>query len=490
MDNFYKSVVKLYGEGDLADAGYLDCDYWPSTEIRADVTPFHKVMDNLRRTGGTGRKKAIVFTTGGFSPVHTGHVEILEIARRAVEAHGYDVVGGFLSPSHDAYVDIKDEGRAKCHAGTRVIECAKFVADGDWIAVDPWESRYLKRDVNFTTVYERLAVAASWYWNEGISVFYVFGADNAGFAKAFAENGYAVCVNRPGYNHRYLQAKGDTNLFNGRVLFADEPTSDVSSTEIRNRTIPMGHTYKDDGFTLFLRYDHVAVADGAKRARYLEFSDDLLKVFNKLLPFRVRKVNAKKQIEIAADTTLRNMNVISMDPLWRAEHNLAISRVFAPSDAQIAPIGYVNRPGSPSLSTQVAAIPDGEYVLVDDDICTGGSVRFAQSLLPDSVKITKAYSLLHLTQDVGRNYDVVDVRDFVFDAPNGGLVVGFGTKITRVPYVSPIVSLASRASVPPELEHELSLRIINLNEFYDIFDGQTMENVGRLKRLLEENKGR
>jgi len=52
-------------------------------------------------------KMCVLITTGGMNPCHKGHVCMMQLAKDAVEAHGYTCIGGVLSPSHDKYVEPK-----------------------------------------------------------------------------------------------------------------------------------------------------------------------------------------------------------------------------------------------------------------------------------------------------------------------------------------------------------------------------------------------
>ena len=50
----------------------------------------------------------MLLSTGALNPVHLGHVAMFDRARDALESqHGFEVVGGFLSPSHDTYLSGK-----------------------------------------------------------------------------------------------------------------------------------------------------------------------------------------------------------------------------------------------------------------------------------------------------------------------------------------------------------------------------------------------
>ena len=47
-------------------------------------------------------KNIILVTTGGFSPIHEGHLHTLNIAKKELEKKGYHIAGGYLSPSHES----------------------------------------------------------------------------------------------------------------------------------------------------------------------------------------------------------------------------------------------------------------------------------------------------------------------------------------------------------------------------------------------------
>lgn len=452
MDKYYQSVVDNYGAEEIWDAGYLDVGNYqePHDDVHYTTTPIHKIRQNLQYETG---RNAVLLSTGSYAPVHAGHIEIMEKAKRELERRGWNVVGGYLSPSHDAYVGIKNDGSAAMHVGERVRRCGGITADSDWLMVDPWEGRFIRRDVNFTTVYDRLSAYLAKNLPEPVTVWYVFGGDNAGFTKAFASHGHCVCVNRPGAEHTYLQARSDISLVgNPRVLFVDDPTSTVSSTQIRNNHVETLYANEPERMTLFVRGDL-----GRDEA---QFTPKLVWLLREILPFKVVMIGSDQQLDLSFPRPL-----ISLDTLYEGDETLQISRLFEVADQQVAPTTWVNRPGSPSLAAQIRAIGPGEYDFVDDDICTGGTIRFARSILPDTFTVKHAHSLLHAVWgNVPAGYDVVDTRDFQLGAKDGGLVVrDLDGTIRRVPYLLPWVSLTNRASVPPELELELTKKIFELN---------------------------
>jgi hypothetical protein len=116
-DPYYAAVVRRFGAEHLVAAGFFDdgaplgTDMTIEQDPRLLVTPLGKVQKGLshhraRGTLGDG-PPLVLIASGAFCPVHDGHLEMMEAARREVERRGRIVVGGFLAPDHDGYVGTK-----------------------------------------------------------------------------------------------------------------------------------------------------------------------------------------------------------------------------------------------------------------------------------------------------------------------------------------------------------------------------------------------
>ena len=46
------------------------------------------------------KENVVLVSTGCYNPVHSGHIGALELARTKLEDSGYNVIGGYLSPTH------------------------------------------------------------------------------------------------------------------------------------------------------------------------------------------------------------------------------------------------------------------------------------------------------------------------------------------------------------------------------------------------------
>ncbi len=136
--------------------------------------------------------------------------------------------------AHDSYVTAKGDGAEKYPAPVRMAILEKALKVSDWLETDPWMAN-APGDVNFTDVFSRLENYLRTHLpsDPPIEVAYVFGADNARFARAFLAKGMGVCVSRPGFGDKVKDIKNDAALMrSGRIFFAGA-NADISSRKIR-----------------------------------------------------------------------------------------------------------------------------------------------------------------------------------------------------------------------------------------------------------------
>eukprot|EP00811_Abedinium_folium_P033655 NODE_6602_length_1656_cov_6.485939.p1 GENE.NODE_6602_length_1656_cov_6.485939~~NODE_6602_length_1656_cov_6.485939.p1 ORF type:complete len:439 (+),score=129.48 NODE_6602_length_1656_cov_6.485939:84-1319(+) len=111
----------------------------------ADALPWPvvKFKNNLFEASHAARPPkgyAVVLTTGGMNPLHRGHVQLLHQARWRLEAEGYGIVGMWLSPSHDTYLQRKAQALRtiglsapfRLELARRAVMSDQFVAIGNW----------------------------------------------------------------------------------------------------------------------------------------------------------------------------------------------------------------------------------------------------------------------------------------------------------------------------------------------------------------------
>jgi nicotinic acid mononucleotide adenylyltransferase len=170
----------------------------------------------------------VLLTTGALNPVHLGHVAMFDRARDALESeHGFDVVGGFLSPSHDAYLSGKHRDSAFFPASQRLAMCTAATTDHPLLAVASWESSVSGSWPDFPVVTTTLEdVLAERFPDEDIVVIYLCGQDHFSHAEASRLPAIAV-VSRAGKSERTDAAR---NIYAVRT---DGPLSQLSATKVR-----------------------------------------------------------------------------------------------------------------------------------------------------------------------------------------------------------------------------------------------------------------
>lgn len=161
-------------------------------------------------------------------------------------------------------------------------------------------------------------------------------------------------------------------------------------------------------------------------------------------------VSASQQLAIVQE----HMPVaINLDPFSRVSghHPLDVCRVFSTHKDTL--VGFSSRPGTPPLEEQLKALPAGNFVLMDDDICSGSTIAFVTQELarvrPD-ISICGTWSLAHSwLESIGENknslYDIIDSHDFIDASTTSGLVVSDGHTLKRLMYHHLAVDLSKRA---------------------------------------------
>ncbi len=178
------------------------------------------------------------------------------------------------------------------------------------------------------------------------------------------------------------------------------------------------------------------------------------------------KVTSVKHQRPLIEKTLANKTILSLDPCYKAEFNLGISRYFRFGLPEIK-LGYVARPESDTLEKQMSMLPKQPYCLVDDDSHSGKTIQYIKQLLTEERIIAELYVSTQCT-DQKDVEDIGDLRDFIVGAYQGGLVVLLpNQKIARVPYIYPYVLPSQRYQCPPENNLNFSHKVWELNkEFF------------------------
>lgn len=441
-DYFYSDLYLKYGLDWIKTAGFFFDSYKEDWNLEDHVKIQCTPINFMRESYSVARKPIVLVSTGSFCPVHDGHIEAMEAAKRVLTERGWDVIGGLLCPDHDEYVSSKvKKGSIPIHIRLELIE--RKVRDRKWLAADPWGGIFVECDVNFTDVIRRTELYLKKYLGENVEVAFVCGGDCANFAMTFDQKGICVIVSRPGYavkaNH-YYQRYSESNR-----IFLAEANNGLSSTEVRKT-----FDYSSEIDSVIVRTDQSGVESAI-------LISELTNRFDKI------RVNAVREQRLQFMKAMNGSNVISLDPLIHLGHKFEISRLYDCFGMKM--LGYTNRPGSPSLEDQLKIIPDGEYVLYDDDTATGGTLNFAKEMLENSGKKIIGYYTLSRALPTE---EIIDIRDFVKGKEQSGLVVkGADGQIKRLPYLDPHINLYSRSSIIDPVEFSKNVMKINRKFGYD-----------------------
>ncbi len=475
-DKYYSEVYREYKDEDLLiKAGFVpdpftleEIDYY---NIDLLTTPFDKLKGNVNDL----KNPIVLLSTGGFYPIHDGHIKMMEEAKKVLSEDSYDVIGGYLSLSHDDYISTKPYYISDQYE--RINEGREYLKNSDWLMIDPWESIYVRTPINFTDVIERLQKYLQKYIDERIKIAYIFGGDNVEFMYCFKKNGIAVCINRDGYNELFIKTM---KIKNDNMYFIDNLNSSslLSSRYIREKHSKKIISYKDVGNYLIrneslLPLSNLIREDNKELLQQLQ--EEFLNKFMRLLSncfdnkIFIKVINMEFQLKDAYDY-LQKQNTINLDSYFRGTYNLEVSRLFNVSSYQDKYIKLIGRLGHETIEEQVKKIKNGSYVLVDDDSVTGRTLNSIKEKLPTDVVISETYLLANSINE--KVFDVVDLRDFIIGTTNSGLVVKLPNGIyTRAPYVMPYVNLTTRASIPPSRERDFSIAVWQMNkEFYQKYD--------------------
>lgn len=446
-DRRYKALYdKTKSLDDLKAAGFFDdglsfLDY----KLSFLTTPTHKLSK---------KKGVVLLSTGSFSPLHRGHVQMMELAKKAVEDQGKEVIGGYLSPSHDSYVQSKGPGHEEI--SLRIHRMHTDLHDHPWLMVDPWEGRYTSGAINFTDVIDRtrLYLEARGFDAE---VVYVFGSDNQSFSLAFTPDETCVCVQR--------KSQEKTINFKGNHLWVNqEELAHESSSKIRDQ----GLTPLSPGSSLvyLIRDDRDYIKEGDETL-FRGLEEALRNALDTSVKVEIHRLDLLTQQKLLNKIS---GDFINLDTCSSGGVKLEVCRNFALADGQVKSKELVARPSYVSLDEQLAKIPAGTYSLVDDDIASGTTMNLIKQKLQGS-QILKTYSLSEmfwlndekLKYRPYAFYDIIDFRDFLVGSKQGGLVV---EHFFRVPYMMPYASNTFRSKILPEREKDFSLALWQLNLEY------------------------
>lgn len=450
---FYNELAKEHGEQKAYETGYFDPSHhkinWKK-HVNLPCTP----VNFLAKPKYDNTKLAIIISTGAHCPLHDGHIEMMISAKINLQSEGYQVVGGYLSPGHDEYIKYKN-GDNWMSIGQRMDWANKMIKDHQWLSIDPWEGVFAPGAVNFTSVVYRLQQYLKKFYDhyDRTKIFFVCGKDNARFLEPFLNTEIGtVVVNRPNYKwDQYADLKSDN------VIFATNLYNENSSTRVRETDEYKAFRIKNKK-QLFLRMNYNFVEKQIQVLAKKEFSQ----VWT--LDIEEQKGNFFRQI-------IQDKIVINLDSEIIVDHEnvkpLEISRFY--DNFGQKNLKHINRIGSKSVKDQIVNLIKDKYIkecyLFDDDICSGGTMDFAEWQLNNYG--IKVLGRLSFASGQSSDKEVLDTKDFLIGYLNGGLTTKIKKEYVRVPYVYPFICPTVRASVTNPLSFSIEVWKINMDFWKD-----------------------
>ena len=207
--------------------------------------------DKLEWPTGGAAQVAVLVTTGALNPVHRGHAAMLHCAAARLPEAGFFVAGGYLSPSHDAYVQPKASSLRTIGltAPFRLALAAAATASDALVSVGAWEARQPGRWPDFPQVCAALrtevAGGSGGAPPRSVRVFYVCGSDHAnkcGLWRGMGETGVVVVPRAAAASHPPGQTRPErpeANVFVARAAEGD--AASFTSTRVREAVARRDH---------------------------------------------------------------------------------------------------------------------------------------------------------------------------------------------------------------------------------------------------------
>jgi nicotinic acid mononucleotide adenylyltransferase len=458
MDKYYQSIKDECSYVELLEAGYIKENY-VSRHRFSPVTPLPDVEKFSKN-----KKNVVLLSTGSFAPIHDGHIEKLEVSKKHLENLGMNVVAGYLSPSHDDYVlgKVQDE-RYNIFERINFIHQKIDECESDWLFLSPWEALWNGEPKNITTVMDYLKEYICYHVKDcpEFEIYYVYGSDNHTFGRTFKYHGKGICVERFGYP-----------LFEYRnvINISKNKYAEINSTAIRKKVIDKNGGAKNGVYLLrddFKRSLPISVLDKISQKEsddFIKGITDIIKKHN-IVSKDVRLMNEEKEASLIKDIDLSDY--ISLD-VYHGDNKARISRLFQMSSGQVSPVSLIC---NKSFNNNGGA----ECCIFDDDSVSGKTLSFFEKQF--NVTIIKKVLLSEMYKEaegIESIVDVADIRDFLFGAQEGGLLVSFGSECTNMgaktkktmkcPYIFPFINPVTRLNIETSKVIKSSFDILLLNE--------------------------
>ncbi|OAG07505.1 uncharacterized protein CC84DRAFT_665196 [Paraphaeosphaeria sporulosa] len=499
--------------------------------------PIDKIEKRLAQVPDDTDGLAVLVTTGAFCPIHKGHVQLLETAKRELESRGITVLGGYICPDHDQYVSSKIIS-GSLSAAQRLELCELAVEESEWLMVDRWAAIYASGSVGFTTIVDHVDKMIKQHvrTTKPIHIVYTFGGDNAMFACSFVARWSCICVLRPGS----LAYFNDTSAYNSlrknpRIIFSRNTTAPLDSTtirrgdlsgllpKVRDRYLYMQRAERDTALrgasslsnsidTLYVRNEGVwTLSSLLQKSKcslehllkaYGAFCEELRQVFELASDpgATIQSIDLKDQQSILDKKVSKHEKIISLDPCLSGLHDMSLWHVSKPltkaSTAIVAPLEQT------SAVKHVRQAEAGAYVVLAEHFPVDPATeRLITEQLPTGCSVVKYMSHMDLITSGScymasfkrrKNEATINARDYLAGSHEGGIVLQLGDEqLVRAPSIIPYVRPSHQTHVDAMVEMWFSRQVwdLNLRFFEAIGGGLTVKDMAVGFQALCEAQG-
>ncbi len=110
--------------------------------MHSECTTDLSIIDSNLNNSRTNKENVVLISTGWMNPIHRSHIwNMIKTKQYLENVYGLNVIGGYISPSHDQYVQRK-LGKEFIPSQHRIEMCEKAIQEEnqqDWLAVDKAE---------------------------------------------------------------------------------------------------------------------------------------------------------------------------------------------------------------------------------------------------------------------------------------------------------------------------------------------------------------
>ncbi|MEQ2561421.1 hypothetical protein, partial [Sutterella wadsworthensis] len=168
-DYYYNKLYNKTNDLKLCiEAGYFEDNL---NEIPYDLNCLTTPFSHLKNIDDS-KENIVLLTTGAFSPIHLGHISMMNSAEKNLIEKGYNVLGCYFSPCNYKYLNKK--GNIRLSDNDRLNYLNKELSSTNY-KLDLWEALHLTDTVNFTAVIDRLEQYLKKHVSKKIKVIYVYG---------------------------------------------------------------------------------------------------------------------------------------------------------------------------------------------------------------------------------------------------------------------------------------------------------------------------